>query len=147
VHVQIEAQRSSPWGNHSYFSKDVILFAESAYFFRQEKIAPFPAADVGEILHVEYDETIEVFVREGIDKNAVDNTEHYGGSADAESEGENGDDGETAICDKSAQPNAEIAEERPQYESQVDRDALEVNHVYPACRQYYRKAPAWLTEP
>jgi hypothetical protein len=85
------------------FFKDVILFAESANFVGKEKVASFPAADVGEILHFEHDETIEVLVWEGIDENAVDDTKHVGGCTDAESEGENGDEGETMLLAEVAQ--------------------------------------------
>ena len=85
------------------FFEDVILFAEGANFVGEEEVAAFPAPDVGEILHFEDDEAIGILVWESIDEDAKDDAEHDGASADAESQGDDGDEGEGAICCEGAE--------------------------------------------
>ena len=65
-------------------------------------------------MNSKYDGTLDILIGERIDNNTINNAEHDRRRPDAESQGKDGDEGETAIFAEVAQSVVEVAGETTQ---------------------------------
>ena len=95
--------------NHVF--ENMILFPEGAEFLGREVDAAFRSADACGIANFKHNRPIEVFVRKRVEEHVVDDAEDDRGSADTESQGEDGDEGEAAVFAKGPEGVAKVAGE------------------------------------
>jgi hypothetical protein len=78
--------------NHVF--EDMILFAEGTEFLGGEVGASFRCAEIPCIANFKNNGPVEVLIRKRVEEHVVDDAEDDGGGANAESQGEDGDEGD-----------------------------------------------------
>src|SRR5580692_10135352 len=85
----------------------MILFAEVQKVRNRVRIASHPPS-ISRAVDLKVDEVVCVLVRKGVDQDSIDRAEDYRGGADAQREGEDGQQREAAILVEAADGVAEV---------------------------------------
>jgi len=87
----------------------MILFAKAAKLGRREKVPPLPSTGIREVTNFKNNELLEIPIWQRLEDRVVDDAEDDSGSANAKSQGKDGDGGEAAVFAQVARGITKVA--------------------------------------